>query len=215
MAATLRSLLAQSEQNAATGTGDDKELLNAYIEIAKQLVSLSDQLPQLTQCIVDVNAGTYQPSDAAVIASGGKVTPIVDSATGQPVQILVKEEKIVDPAQTIAFTTDSNAKIEVSDASSSAPSDQTAPPQEPAPSTDNAEKPPTDSAPKDPATETTPAATETPANPPASESAATDAKTEAAPTTPPASDVITTPAVTVTDDKSGGILGFIGLGGLF
>jgi hypothetical protein len=44
-----------------------------------------------------VKAGTYKPSTSAVIASGGKVEPVVDAATGQPVQILVKEEQLVDP----------------------------------------------------------------------------------------------------------------------
>ena len=122
-------LLAQSEENATTGGGDDQALLLAYMEIAKQLVQLHDDLPQLTQCIVDVKAGTYQPSTASVIASGGKVEAVVDTATGQPVQILVKEEQILDPAQTITFTTDQDKKIEVTDASTAVVSDEKKPDQ--------------------------------------------------------------------------------------
>jgi hypothetical protein len=47
--------------------------------------------------MVDVNAGTYNPSDAAIIASGGKLEKAVDPATGQPVQILVRGSSVLPP----------------------------------------------------------------------------------------------------------------------
>lgn len=98
---SLKNMMA--EVNQATTTGDMNALQEAYIQIAKQLVTMTDDLPVLTQCMIDVNAGTYNPSVAAVIASGGKVEAAVDPATGQPLKILVADSTLLDPKATLTL----------------------------------------------------------------------------------------------------------------
>ena len=72
-------------------------MVEAYMEIARELVALGDDLPTLTQCVIDINSGTYAPSYSAVLATGGEVEQVLDEATGQPVQVLVKEEQVIGP----------------------------------------------------------------------------------------------------------------------
>jgi hypothetical protein len=80
--------------------------------LAKHLVALNDELPQLAQCIVDVKAGLYQPSDAAIVASGGDLEPVTNETTGDPVVILVRDEDVITKETTL--TTDSGDTLSVS-----------------------------------------------------------------------------------------------------
>ena len=86
---------------------------------------MTDDLPVLTQCMIDVNSGTYNPSVAAVIGSGGKVEATVDPATGQPIKILVADSTVVDPKATL--TLDDASTIQLGKGSGEVSSAETKP----------------------------------------------------------------------------------------
>lgn len=48
------------------------------MEIAKTLVNMADSLPQIKQCMADVQAGLYKTSGASVVASGGSLPAMTD-----------------------------------------------------------------------------------------------------------------------------------------
>ena len=56
-----------------------------YIQLAKQLVGMVDELPVMEQCMSDVKNGFYNPTDVAIVAAGGSPDVAVDPTTGQPV----------------------------------------------------------------------------------------------------------------------------------
>ena len=56
---------------------------------------MAPQLPTLKQCMADVSAGIYKPSNASKIASGGSLPPKLDSTSGQPVTIIVQDTPII------------------------------------------------------------------------------------------------------------------------
>ena len=70
---------------------------SGVLEIAKQLVDMAPELATIKQCMNDVKAGLYKPSDGAKVASGAGATipPKVD-ATGQTPQLIIESKKLVD-----------------------------------------------------------------------------------------------------------------------
>ena len=75
--------------------------------------------------MIDVNSGTYNPSVAAVIGSGGKAEATVDPATGQPIKILVADSTVVDPKATL--TLDDASTIQLGKGSGEVPPAETKP----------------------------------------------------------------------------------------
>ena len=57
---------------------------------------MADSLPQIKQCMADVKAGVYVPSNAAVVASGGTLPAKIDSTTQNPVEIIVTPKKLIN-----------------------------------------------------------------------------------------------------------------------
>ena len=70
---------------------------SGVLEIAKQLVDMAPQLETIKQCMSDVKAGLYKPSNGAKVASGAgaKVPPKTD-ADGKIPQLIVESKKLVD-----------------------------------------------------------------------------------------------------------------------
>lgn len=62
--------------------GAADEATQGLMDIAKQLVNMADQLPSIKQCMADVKAGIYKPSNGAIIAAGGTLPPKIDTTTG-------------------------------------------------------------------------------------------------------------------------------------
>ena len=82
------------------------------MEIAKTLVNMADSLPQIKQCMADVKAKIYVPSNAAVVASGGSLPASTDPATGKAPDIIITPKKLIEnnevltvPSSTGATTT--------------------------------------------------------------------------------------------------------------
>ena len=65
--------------------GASDEITNGMMDIAKKLVNMADDLPAIKQCMADVKAKVYTPSNQAVVAAGGTLVPKKDSTTGNPV----------------------------------------------------------------------------------------------------------------------------------
>ena len=88
--------MAEGEATPAAAAGSADEVTQGLTEIAKQLVNMADSLPQIKQCMADVKAGVYVPSNAAVVASGGTLPAKIDSTTQNPVEIIVTPKKLIN-----------------------------------------------------------------------------------------------------------------------
>ena len=90
-----QSTLAQREES---GEGPP-EAMEKYLEIARELVKLNDELPTMKLCMADVAAGKYTPSIAANLAMGeSRPKELDDPDTGRPMQIIVsgKAPNLID-----------------------------------------------------------------------------------------------------------------------
>ena len=65
------------------------------MEISKQLLDMTKELPLIKQCLRDVKSGKYTTMDAARIAAGGIVEQQVDAITGVPVKVQLDPTEIV------------------------------------------------------------------------------------------------------------------------
>ena len=92
------SMLAQKSETSADEPKSE-EAMDKYLEIARELVRLNDQLPTIKLCMADVQAGKYTPSNAANLALGNKIPDALkDPATGKPLEIIIdgKATELID-----------------------------------------------------------------------------------------------------------------------
>jgi len=102
-ASTATAITTPTNEATATITPEAAKATDEeYIQIVKQLMGMVDSLTDLQSCIGDMKAGTYEPTDAAILASGGTVEKATDPATGDPVKVLVNStNEIVKDATTL------------------------------------------------------------------------------------------------------------------